>query len=632
MLPVSQDLTIFQAAIETAGDAVLWMDSAGRIVYANQRACDWLGYAPKELCALFIWDVDVGTSLELWSASWGSASARWVTETVYRGKDDRLIPVEVSARNLDVGGNRVRVAFVRDVTQSRAVTDALRRTQAAVDRAREAIFWVRRDGSLAYVNDEACASLEYSREELLRLTVSDIDPNIPMDTWAYHWERSREVRSIIVETSHRTKTGRVFPVEAAISFMQFEGEEYNCVYTRDISERKRADEERDRLELQLLHAQKLESVGRLAGGVAHDFNNMLSVILGYADLISGTLPPGDPLLEPVGEIKKAADRSRDITRQLLAFSRKQVAIPQVVELNEVVDKAMNSFFRLIGEDIDLVFVPGEGLWRVVFDPTQVEQMLVNLIVNARDAMPEGGRITIQSENVEIDEAYCREHVEVKPGDYVVLSVSDEGVGMEEETLLHIFEPFFSTKEVGKGTGLGLATVYGVITQNGGFINVWSQPGRGSTFRLFIPRMRGQPVVPPAVADVPSAGGRGIVLLVEDDETVRELTRAMLRALGYTVLPAASGHVALSLCVNPDRRIDLLLSDIVMPDMKGPELRDRVRAIRPGLNVLFISGYAASVVFGQGRTDDSARFLEKPFTMAELARAVERAMRGTAAPK
>jgi CheY-like chemotaxis protein len=348
--------------------------------------------------------------------------------------------------------------------------------------------------------------------------------------------------------------------------------------------------------------------------------------LGYVELIAGSLPEDDVLLEPLGEIKKAAYRSRDTTRQLLAFSRKQVIAPRAVDLNALVEDAKNALLRLIGEDIELVFRPGDGLWKVVFDPAQVEQTLVNLIVNARDALPDGGRITVETANVAIDDAYCRDRVEIKPGDYVALTISDDGIGMDDETLSHIFEPFFSTKEMGKGTGLGLATVYGMIKQNDGFINVSSQVGRGSTFTLYIPRMQGEVLEASPVVEGPAHRGRGAVLLVEDNEMVRDLTQSMLQTLGYTVLSADTARAALSLCDNPGRRIDLLLSDVVMPDMKGPELRDKARALRPGLDVLFMSGYAPSLVVGQGPSGEPVHFIQKPFTMAELSRGVQQAMR------
>jgi PAS domain S-box-containing protein len=622
----SLDIDMFQAAIDTAREAVFWVDGEGRFAYVNERACAWLGYTRDEFGALHAWDVDTGITRDAWPAMWKQTLRDGLAETSFRRKDGALIPVEVSATDLVVGGRRLRAKFVRDMTERQAVMDALRRTQQAVDKAREAIYWVLADGTLAYVNEAACEMLEYSREELMRLKIADISPSsIP---WEERWRRRREEGAIRFERTHRAKSGREVPVEISVSVMEFEGEEYHWVYARDISERKRAEQEKARLETQLLHAQKLESVGRLAGGVAHDFNNMLSVILGYTELISGSLAVGDPLLEPLGEIKKAACRSRDTTRQLLAFSRKAPIVPRAVELNALVEQARNSLLRLIGEDIDLTFVPGEALWNIAFDPAQVEQALVNLIVNARDALPDGGRITIETSNVQLDEAYCRDHVEVKPGDYVMLTVSDDGVGMDDETLSHIFEPFFSTKDVGKGTGLGLATVYGVMKQNDGYINVSSRVGQGSVFRLYVPRMKGQVVEPPAPSESAAARGRGTILLVEDNEMVRDLTRSMLEALGYTVLSAESARVALSVCENPERRVDLLLSDVVMPDMKGPELRDRARAIRPGLDVLFMSGYASTLVAGQGLSDDSIRFIQKPFTMVELARSVESAIRRT----
>jgi PAS domain S-box-containing protein len=623
------DVALYQGALDTAPEAVLWVDGEGRLAYVNERTCSTLGYAREELLGMRIWDVDLTMDRERWAAAWAETLLGSRSETRYRRKDGGAIPVEVSAKDLPVGRERLRVAFVRDMAESRAVTGALRRTQAAVDRAREAIFWIRSDGRFVYVNDAACESLGYTRDELLQLTVPDIDPNVPAAVWERDWQRSREARSFVAETRHRTKSGREFPVEVAITFMQFEGEEYNCVYTRDISDRKRAESERARLESQLLHAQKLESVGRLAGGVAHDFNNMLSVILGYTELVAGQLAPDDPLQEPMAEIRNAASRSRDTTRQLLAFSRRQMIAPRPVDLNDLVENTKNTLLRLVGEDVELRFAAGEGLWRIAFDPAQLEQLLVNLVVNARDALPDGGRIAIETTNVRVDEAYCRDHAEATPGDYVLLTVSDDGVGMDKETLAHVFEPFFSTKEVGRGTGLGLATVYGMVKQNDGFIAVASAPGRGTTFRLHVPRMKSAVGEPRPAPPAPAARRRGTILIVEDDEMVRNLTRSMLGGLGYEVLAAATPKAALSLCADLRNRIDLLVSDVVMPEMKGPELADRIRAARPGLAVLFMSGYTSSVVVRPGGDDEGIDFIQKPFTRAELAQSVERALLGAA---
>jgi PAS domain S-box-containing protein len=615
--PAPVDVAMFEAAIQTAREAVLWVDCQGRLLYVNERACSWLGYGHDDLRAQRIWDVDLGADRESWSSGWQRSPLAELRETQYRRKDGTLVPAEVSAKDIQVGGRRLRVAFVRDVTERRAVTAALRRTQAAVDNARDPIFWVRPDGSIAYVNDAACAMLEYTREELLRLKIPDI--SVQGGPWQERWRERREANATRFERVHRTKSGREIPVEISISVMRFEGEEYNCAYSRDLTEEKRADAERARLEMQLLHAQKLESVGRLAGGVAHDFNNMLSVILGYTELITAGLLDGDPLLGPLTEIKKAATRSRDTTSQLLAFSRKQVIVPRAVDLNALVAEARNALLRLIREDVELTFVPGDGLWKVSFDPAQLEQMLLNLVVNARDALPAGGRITVETANVTLDQTACLDRGDLAPGDYVALSITDDGVGMDAQTLSHVFEPFFSTKEVGKGTGLGLATVYGAIKQNGGHVEVASEVGHGSTFRLLIPRLTGGPAEPRASAEAAAARGRGTILLVEDDAMVRELTRSMLEALGYTVLPVASARAALALCEDPATTIDLLFTDVVMPDMKGPELSEKARAERPALKVLFMSGYAPTL------SDRPGRFLQKPFTLTELSRGVHEAL-------
>jgi PAS domain S-box-containing protein len=621
--PSAVDVAMFQAAIDTAREAVFWVDGEGRLAYVNQRACAWLGYSREDIGRLRIWDLDIGMTPERWATLWKQALIDGLAETSYRRRDGRLFPVEVSAKGLEVGGRRLFVAFVRDISERRVVTEALRRTQAAVDKARDPIFWVKSDGSLAYANDAACELLGYPREELLRLNMQEISPS-PI-SWEDRWRRRRQDGAVRFERTHRAKGGREIPVEVSVTVIEFEGEECHWVYTRDLTEQKRAQAEKARLEAELLHAQKLESVGRLAGGVAHDFNNMLTVILGYAELMASDLPDGDPLLESLAEIKKAACRSRDTTSQLLAFSRKQMIAPRAVDLNALVAEAKNALLRLIGEHIALSFAPGAKLWRVVFDPAQVEQILVNLIVNARDALPGGGRITVATANVQLAEPDCRNRADAIPGDYVVLSVSDDGMGMDEQTLSHIFEPFFSTKEVGKGTGLGLATVYGVIKQNNGFIDVTSGKGRGTTLRLYIPRMHGPGIDPPVVPEDPAARGRGTILLVEDNEMVRDLTRSMLVGLGYTVVAADSGPAALDLCATPGLKIDLLLSDVVMPDMRGPELGERLRAVRPDLQVLFMSGYASGQVAGVDLSAESARFIQKPFTMAELARSVDRVM-------
>jgi CheY-like chemotaxis protein len=369
----------------------------------------------------------------------------------------------------------------------------------------------------------------------------------------------------------------------------------------------------------------MESVGRLAGGVAHDFNNMLLVILACTELIKMRHPEDAKLLLSLQEIEGAALRARDITRQLLAVSRKQIAAPRSVNLSEFLAETRKTLGRLIGEDVELDFRLGADLWPVRIDPSQLDQVLMNLVVNARDAMPVGGKLTIETTNVRIDEDYCRRHVGFRPGDYVLLVVSDSGAGMDRETLARAFEPFFTTKAVGKGTGLGLATVHGIVTQNGGVVSVHSEAGQGTTFRIYLPRLREAAVAAEAREETPAARTGGRVLLVEDDEAVRRTLAAMLDALGFSVVVATGWREALSLAGRADASVDVLLTDVVMPELSGKELCERLRAARPGLPVLYMSGYTDDVIVHHGILEDGVHFIQKPFTMDDLARAIRTAM-------
>ena len=396
----------------------------------------------------------------------------------------------------------------------------------------------------------------------------------------------------------------------------------------DITERHAAEEERADLQAQLMHAQRLETVGRLAGGVAHDFNNMIHVVLSFSELLRRVVPNGQKSSRYLDGIEHAAARARDITRQLLAFSRRQIISPVLTDLNALIRGTQNGLVRLIGEDVELRFVPDEDLWTVCIDPPQVDQVLMNLAVNARDAMPKGGNLTIETTNVRLDESYARQHVGSKPGDYVLLAVSDNGVGMDKETLSHIFEPFFTTKELGKGTGLGLATTYGVVNQNGGFISVYSEPGRGATFKIYLPRAFGQRAAAPPALEMNVEAGGGTVLLVEDEELVRRASTATLEAIGYSVVAASGAAEAIAYCERQDLVIDLLLTDVVMPGISGNELYLQLSALRPGLKVLFTSGYTADVVAHYGILEAGVHFIPKPFGMSDVARKLREVLAGT----
>jgi PAS domain S-box-containing protein len=394
----------------------------------------------------------------------------------------------------------------------------------------------------------------------------------------------------------------------------------------DITARKRVEAEREKLQAQLAQAQKMESVGRLAGGVAHDFNNMLGAILGNTSLALQELHPDSPVREHLQEIENCAHRAADLTRQLLAFARKQTIAPKVIDLNATVEGMLKMLRRLIGEDIALAWLPGANLKPVKVDPSQIDQLLANLCVNARDAITGVGKITIETGNVSFDEAHAAEHAGFVPGDYVLLAVSDNGCGMDKELLGHLFEPFFTTKGVGKGTGLGLATVYGIVKQNLGFINVYSEPSHGTTFKIYLPRHEDQVVqLPKAGPAQPASRGHETILLVEDEPALLRICRRALERLGYTVLAASTPAEAIHLAAEYSSQIHLLITDVVMPEMNGRELAKQLHSLHPNLKRLFMSGYTANVIAHHGVLQEGIQFLQKPFTVVALADKVREAI-------
>jgi PAS domain S-box-containing protein len=393
--------------------------------------------------------------------------------------------------------------------------------------------------------------------------------------------------------------------------------------------------ERRALEDQLRQSQKMEAVGRLAGGIAHDFNNLLMVISGYSEFLLERIGAEPQLRGPAQEIASAAERASSLTRQLLAFSRKQMLAPRIVNLNEVATENTKMLTRMIGEDIDLVMVPGANLWPVRADAGQIEQVIMNLAVNARDAMPSGGKLTIETSNVTLDEAYARFHAPLPPGDYVMVAISDTGNGMDNETQSHIFEPFFTTKGT-KGTGLGLSTVYGIVKQSGGYIWVHSEVSRGTTFKIYLPRVAStgetatQVAVPVEHRKVEP--GRETILLVEDEPNLRYLARQYLEKQGYRVIEAADGAVAVQIAVAHEGVIHLLLTDVIMPGMNGRELAQRISEIRPNVKILYMSGYTENVIGQNGTMDAGVRLLQKPFNLRDLKSVVREVLDTTPTPQ
>jgi PAS domain S-box-containing protein len=382
------------------------------------------------------------------------------------------------------------------------------------------------------------------------------------------------------------------------------------------------------MEEQLRQAQKMETVGQLAGGVAHDFNNMLQVIISYVEMSLGKVDVGQPLHKYLLEIRRAAQRSAELTGQLLAFARRQAVSPKVLDLNDAVAGTQKMIQRLIGEDIDLAWMPAHDLWKVKIDPAQLDQILANLTVNARDAIGGVGKLTIETEKVTFDQAYCAAHAGFVPGEYVLLAVSDDGCGMDKQTMGHLFEPFFTTKGQGKGTGLGLATIYGIVKQNNGFINVYSEPGEGSTFKVYLPRAEGAEAAERVEAEAGAPrGGTETVLVAEDEAAILELAKESLEQLGYTVLTAKSPEEAMRKAEERAGPIDLLITDVVMPQMNGRQLCERLRAARSGLKCLYMSGYTADVIAHRGVLEEGVSFMAKPFSLTTLAEKVREVLDG-----
>lgn len=379
------------------------------------------------------------------------------------------------------------------------------------------------------------------------------------------------------------------------------------------------------LENQLLQSQKMESIGRLAGGVAHDFNNMLSVILGHSELLLNRLDSADPLFSALQSIHTAAARSSNLTRQLLAFARKQTVAPQILDLNPTLEGMLNMMRRLIGEGIDLTWLPGRDVGAVKMDPSQLDQILVNLCVNARDAIGDTGKVTIETDVAVFDEAYCAVYTSCIPGDYAVLAVSDNGCGIDPETLSHVFEPFFTTKEMGKGTGLGLATVYGIVKQNNGFINTYSEQGHGTTLKIYLPRTAESSGTYPEVINESVLLGHEIIILVEDEPMILDMVISMLERLGYTVIAASTPEGAIRLAGEYAGKIHLLITDVIMPKMNGSDLAAKLLASNPGLKTLFMSGYTANVIAQHGVLAEGVHFIQKPFSLMQLAEKVREAL-------
>ncbi len=523
----------------------------------------------------------------------------------------------MSAEVIELEGRLHFLSVHRDITSQKRAEEALRRTETRyrelVENANDIIFTVDGDGY--------CLSMNRIGQEITGYVATDtrgvnLRKLVAPEELAVVLSQLQRVMSGLdvapFEIDVLTSEGRRITLEVGVRPLR-EGDTVVAAQgiARDVTTRRE-------LEAQLRQAQKMDAIGRLAAGVAHDFNNLLTVILAHCESTTPLLQPNGPLQHAVNGIRVAADRAASLTGQLLAFSRRQVTQPRVLDLNDVVADIKVLTTRLIGEDIHVQFRPGDDLWSVTADSGQIQQVVLNLAVNARDAMPNGGDLTIETRNVTLDGQYVQHHAQVPAGDYVMVSVSDTGIGMDPETLAHIFEPFFTTKEIGKGTGLGLATVYGIVKQSNGFVWVYSELGLGSTFKVYLPRVSARPVMAAPVVREEAGPGSETVLLVEDEADLREILEQYLSNKGYTVISSGDGQACLAACAGRSPFPPLLITDVVMPGMSGRTLADKLRAESPAIKVLYLSGYTDDAVLRHGILPSDTHFLQKPFALHDLA--------------
>jgi PAS domain S-box-containing protein len=620
--------------MDGANDCIFVLDAQGRITEVNPATQRFLGRDRAVLMGAHILDFVASTDIVRATAQFATllevghvfASARR-----FSCADGTVAIGDLSASVVETDGVKVVFGIMHDVTDQVRQDEALRASEARFTRLSESgiVGIVVADvmGNLLEANDAYLRMLGYSREDLLAGRVAWATMTPP------EWRASDDVAVAELaatgvarpwEKELFRKDGTRVPVLIGIAMLEYPA----CIgYVTDLTDRKGAEKALHATEEQLRQAQKMEAVGRLAGGVAHDFNNALSVVLSYADLIVSDLPPGDPIRDDVEVIRKAGRRAADLTRQLLMFSRQNVIQPRVLDLNDVLTSMDKMLQRILGEDVELISAKAEPLGHVRVDPSSIEQVIMNLVVNARDAMPTGGQLTLETAEVTLDDAFARAHAGVKAGPHVMLAVTDTGTGMDAATRARAFEPFFTTKSKDKGTGLGLSTVFGIAQQSGGSVWVYSELGKGTTFKLYLPRVEEEADRDSDSGTIPTKGGDETILLVEDDDPVRVVAMAILRRQGYRVIAARSAGEALLLFEQDPSKVHLLLTDVVMPKMSGPELARRLAKQRPDMKILCMSGYTDDSIVRHGVLEATVSYLQKPFTSDTLARKVREVLDG-----
>jgi PAS domain S-box-containing protein len=610
-------------SVDHASIPIFWIGEDSRFLYAN-RACDYLGYSREELLGMSVYDIDPDFSKEELARIQEAIRERgsFTFERRHKTKAGVLIPVEVTRQDIQLPGQKFHVSYVRDISERKATEAMIARSEqkfrAIFESAHDAIFLIAADSRYVDCNPAAADMFGCGKEDLLTRNPQQFSPPSQPDGR----ESGQKVFDLIAaalegkaqsfEWRHRRPDGSEFDAMVVLSRFELDNEPMLLAIVRDISQKKN-------LESQLYHMQKMESIGTLAGGIAHDFNNLMTVITGYGHIIKMRMEPDDPQLAMIEQILYSSDRAAQLTQGLLAFSRKQTIDPRPVDLNDIVKGVERLLERLIGADIDFMTKLAGMPLKIFADAGQIEQVLMNLAANARDAMPEGGELTITTE--EICQRHFSFHGLIKPGKYALITVTDTGNGMDEQTRAKIFEPFFTTKEIGHGTGLGLAIVYGIIKQHNGFINVYSELGKGTTFQIHLPLISEMLKDTDTNAEPQPRGGTETILLAEDDHIVRKMAEIFLRDFGYRVIEAVDGEDALDKFARHEQEIDLLILDVIMPKKNGAEVYSTVKSVRPDVDILFISGYTADMIRKKGIPEQEIEFMSKPVSPFDLLRKI-----------
>jgi PAS domain S-box-containing protein len=621
---------LFALVFETVPVAISVTDQDGFYMHVNPAYCRLLGYSREELHgAAQAWVAIPPENVEIAKrahADFLAGKAPMAHSWKGRTKDGRLLDVYVNSSLLKTAdGSRLRVSAITDLTEMRQTEEALRQSNqrlahlaAIIESSDDAIIGETLEGIITSWNGGAEHLYGYTAAEMVGGSITLLVPAELVGELTSLFGKLKQGEAVSsFETVRVRKDGVRIRISLTLSPVRDERGAVigTSAIARDITERRLLEE-------QLIHSQKMEAVALLAGGVAHDFNNLLTIIIGYGRMLLLESPDGSEMREYAQEILYSAERASSLTGQLLAFSRRQVTQPRVLDLNEVVNRMDRLLKRILGEHIELKTLPEPELGHVKADPGHIEQVIANLAVNARDAMPGGGKLTIETANIELDRSYARLHSEVQPGSYVMLAVSDTGTGMTPEVRKRIFEPFFTTKEKGKGTGLGLSIIHGIVKQSGGDIWVYSEPGNGTTVKVYLPRVSASADPwKPAVTGSVMPRGSETILVVEDEKSVKKMVKDILTRLGYEVLAAEGGDVALELCGSHTDPIHLLVTDVVMPGMAGPDLARAVKILRPETKVIFMSGYTDNSVLQHDLIEPEANFLQKPFTPEEFAQRV-----------